>query len=394
MEALRLVVLGAGFGGLSFLRSLQKDPAEPGLEVTLVDRNAYTTLVPELYAVAAGTATAESVTVPIALPARRFRQAAVAGLDLRARQVLLAPAVDEPAGGGGEAGLVRLPYDFLVVALGSRNQFYGVPGAPEHTVTLRTLQEALEVRRRLGKLQEGASVVVVGGGLTGLEVAAEVAGARSDLRLTIIEALPHLANGFPGAHQAWVRRQLEKQGVQVRLQDQVQKVEEGRLYLTGGDAVPFDLAIWAAGVSAPALLRDAGLAVDRQGRALVDDGQRSVTNPRVFVVGDCAAGLAAPSAQLAELQGQRAAATLLAQVRGEEAPAGSLRLRGTLASLGPRQGFGTLGPLPLAGEVPVTGCLPLRLKRLVTARYREDMRRFLAQPKANTEARRPLHHSA
>ena len=78
MEALRLVVLGAGFGGLSFLRSLQKDPAEPGLEVTLVDRNAYTTLVPELYAVAAGTATAESVTVAIALPARRFRQAAVA----------------------------------------------------------------------------------------------------------------------------------------------------------------------------------------------------------------------------------------------------------------------------------------------------------------------------
>lgn len=394
MEALRLVVLGAGFGGLSFLRSLQKDPVEPGLEVTLVDRNAYTTLVPELYAVAAGTATAESVTVPIALPARHFRQAAVAGLDLRARQVLLAPAGDQPAGGRGEAGLVRLPYDFLVVALGSRNQFYGVPGAPEHTVTLRTLQEALEVRRRLGELQEGASVVVVGGGLTGLEVAAEVAGARSDLRLTIIEALPHLANGFAGAHQAWVRRQLEKQGVQVRLQSQVQKVEEGRLYLTVGDAVPFDLAVWAAGVSAPALLRDAGLAVDRQGRALVDGGQRSVTDSRVFVVGDCAAGLAAPSAQLAELQGQRAAATLLAQVRDQEAPAGPLRLRGTLASLGPRQGFGTLGPLPLAGEVPVTGCLPLRLKRLVTARYREDMRRFLAQPKVNTETKRPLHYPA
>ncbi|MGE5589468.1 MAG: NAD(P)/FAD-dependent oxidoreductase [Bacillota bacterium] len=366
MTAPRLVVLGAGFGGLSFLRSLEKDPVSRGLEVMLVDRNAYTTLVPELYAVAAGTADAGAVTVPIRLPERRFRQAEVSGLDLAPREVLLTSG--------------RLAYDYLVVALGSRNQFYGVPGAAEHTRTLRTLEEALAVRREIQHLPAGASVAVVGGGLTGLEVTAEVAATRPDLKLTLLEALPYLANGFPAGQQAWVRGELERQGVQVRTQTQVQRVEPGLLHLAGTDPVPFDLAIWAAGVTPPPLLREAGLAVDRQGRVLVDQAQRSLTDPRVFVVGDCAAGPAAPSAQLAELQGQRAAVALGALLRGEEAAPQPLRLRGTLASLGPRQGFGTLGPLPLAGSVPVRGRLPLRLKHMVTARYREDVRRFLSRP--------------
>lgn len=162
MTAPRLVVLGAGFGGLSFLRTLEKDPVSRALEVMLVDRNAYTTLVPELYAVAAGTADAGAVTVPIRLPERRFRQAEVSGLDPASREVLLTSG--------------RLGYDYLVVALGSRNQFYGVLGAAEHTRTLRTLEEAMAVRQEIQHLPAGASVAVVGGGLTGFRSPGQGAG--------------------------------------------------------------------------------------------------------------------------------------------------------------------------------------------------------------------------
>lgn len=366
--ALRVVVLGGGYGGLSFVRHLA---ARHGLaaEVTLVDRNAFHTLLAECHTVAAGTRPPAAVQIPFrAIPGVRLLQATVTGLDAVGHRVLT------------DRGPV--PYDALVIALGSVDNSYGIPGVAEHAAHLRGAADAVALRERVAALPPRARVVVAGGGLTGVELAAELALRRlhRSLEVTVVEAAPALLPSLPENLQERARRRLGALAVNVLTGQRIERVDERLVHLAGGGAVPYDLLVWAAGVKGHPLLAAMGLATDGAGRALVDEQMRA-SLPDVWVVGDCAATALPPTAQAAEEHGRLAAASVSGRLAPTPALDGALSphrpgalpvpawkrppsFKGFLISLGAGYGIGYLWRRPL------TGLAPALLKRLIELRHR------------------------
>ncbi|MBO0811901.1 MAG: FAD-dependent oxidoreductase, partial [Microlunatus sp.] len=257
----QVVVLGSGFAGVSAMRAL----AGAGVHVTLVDQHPYSTFRPLLYQVATGGLNPGDVTFPLrTLSARyraHYRRAKVVGIDQRNRRVL----VDEGA---------PIGYDYLITSIGSTTNHFGVPGAAEHALSLYTRSEALDVRDAIfGHLEKIASksapgtgrftVVIVGGGPTGVETAGAIADLKramitrtfpelkpSEINVILIEATDALLPPFHPKLQQYTYRLLNKYGVQVRLRTVITKVTEDRVELEDGTSIPADLVIWAAGVTA------------------------------------------------------------------------------------------------------------------------------------------------
>ena len=347
----RIVVLGGGYGGLSFVRHLGE---ERGLAatVTVIDRNPYHTLLVECHTVAAGTRPVAAVQMPFdGMRGFAPMQAMVTGLDAAAHQVLT------------DQGPV--PYDALVVALGSVDNSFGIPGVVGHATFLRSAADADTLRRRIAALPPRARVVVAGGGLTGVELAAELGLRRlhRTLEVTVLEAAPALLPNLPERLQDRARRRLGSLAVNVLAGARIERVEPALIHLAGGAALPYDLLVWAAGVKGHPLLAAMGLAVDRAGRARVD-AQLRASLPDVWVIGDCAATDLPPTAQSAETHGRLAAAAVAAALTGGEAVAVPARHKGFLISLGEGYGLGYLGQMPLAGLAPAL------LKRLTEYKHR------------------------
>ncbi|HZT66626.1 MAG TPA: NAD(P)/FAD-dependent oxidoreductase [Acidimicrobiales bacterium] len=298
----RVVVVGAGFGGLSCARAL----AEAPVEVTLVDRRNYHTFQPLLYQVATAGLDAESIAYAVRgmvhrHPALDFRVGTVVGADLDGRHIELTD---------GE----RLAYDYLVVAAGAVTADFGIPGVAEHSFPLKTLTDAMRLRAHLLEQFEWAdahrrdedpaatTVVVVGGGPTGVELC----GGLSELihgvlardhphldltesRIVLVEATDRLLGGFSAASAESARATLESRGVEVRLGSAVEEVTAEGVRLAGGEFVPTRTLVWTAGVRANPLGAALGLYLSRAGRVEVGPDLSVPGRPEVFVVGDLAA---------------------------------------------------------------------------------------------------------
>lgn len=325
-----ILVVGGGYAGLSFIRQMRK--YSPEVPVTLIDKNPYHTMLVETHQVAAGTRSAESVLVPFdQIGEFRFIRAEVLAVDAQTRTLSTT---------AGDIG-----YDRLVLALGSVDHDYGVPGVREHCQMLRGLADAEEIRRRLDALGPDAPVLIAGGGLTGVELAAHIALRRPGHRsLTLVEAAPTLLPGLPPRLVRSARRRLGLLGVNVLTGSPVTRVEAGRAHLRDGTVLPFGLMIWAAGVRAHPLVTTLGLPADRSGRVIVGPDYQTPV-PDLYVIGDCAAGHQ-PSAQAALQQGRALAAVLTGR-----APA-PLRNKGVLVDLGEHRAVGRVGTLTLSGLVP------------------------------------------
>jgi NADH dehydrogenase len=336
-----ITVVGGGYAGLSFIRRLQD--RDPGVSITLIDRNPYHTMLTETHQVAAGTRPAASVILPFdQMEGFRFLQAEVTGLD-PARKLLRTTA--------GE-----LPYEVLVLALGSVDHDFGVPGVRDHCLMLHSAADALVIRERLAALPAEAPVVIAGGGLTGVELAAHVALTRPQGRaLTLVEASPSLLPGLPPRLAQAARRRLGHLGVNVITGAAVSRVEDGRAFLSDGTALPFGLMVWACGVRAHPLISALGIPTDRAGRALVDADLRTPI-PDLYVIGDSAAGHV-PSAQAAMQQGFALADALTGHT------VQPIRLKGVLVDLGQHRGVG------LVGSLAMRGLLPGIIKRINEARW-------------------------
>lgn len=296
----RVVVIGAGFGGLQAARALAKLP----LEIKLIDRKNHHTFQPLLYQVAtAGISPGE-----IAAPIRWI---------LRGRhnvEVLL----DEVTGFDLERKLVRLPdldipYDYLVVAAGARHSYFGrdewAPLAPG----LKTVEDALEIRRRVllafelaekeaaaGGVQSMLNFVIVGGGPTGVELAGTLAEIAHKVlknefrsidpkrtRILLLEGGPRILPAYAPDLSASAVRQLQKLTVEVRASALVTNIEPGAVWV-GEERIPASVMLWAAGVAASSLGRKLGAPVDRAGRVFVNSDLTLPNHPEVFVIGDLA----------------------------------------------------------------------------------------------------------
>lgn len=337
----RVVIVGAGFGGLEAARGLAGSEAE----VLLVDRHNYHTFYPLLYQIGAAEIDAAEIAFPVRRIVRkwlnvRFRMAEAREVDLGDRKLLLAAP-------GGEAEWVR--FDHLVIAAGSDAHFFGVPGAAEHAFPLRQVEHGLALRNHVLSAFERAEAepnpearrraltfVIVGGGATGVEYAGALAEliyrpllrdhvllSADDVRILLLEAGSRLLAGMPERLGVYAGRRLRGMGVEVRTGSSVRRVEAHAVELEGGERVAADTVVWTAGVRGASVGAAWGLPADRQRRVVVRPTLEVEGVPGVWVIGDLAApaddGPPLPMvAPVAMQQGERAARNILLRARGED----------------------------------------------------------------------------
>ena len=344
----RVVVAGAGFGGLAAARRL----AQAGVHTTLIDRNVYASFQPLLYQVATGGLAGSDVAYPVRAAGRRhgvlFRHGELARIDPAARQITLAD--------GATAG-----YDYLILATGVAAAYHGVPGAAEHSLGLYTRHDAIVLRdaimaaldriSRTG-LREDVAVTVIGGGATGVELAGSLADLRGNalpayfpeidparVHITLVEHGPALLAPFHPALGDYTRRQLAGRGVQVRLGTAVAEITAGKVVLADGTVLASDITVWAAGVAAPAAVSTWGLPQGAGGRILTRADLRIVGEDRIFGIGDIALTGGQPLPQLAQpaLQmGKHAADQVRRLAQGRPTTPFRYRDRGIMATIGYR----------------------------------------------------------
>lgn len=390
-----IVIVGGGAGGLELATRLGNTMGagsrKPRARVILVDRSPTHFWKPLLHTVASGKRDPQVFQIEYPAQAAQhgftFLHAELRSLDRAARTLELAPCLSDSA---GPAPAVRtLGYTRLVLALGAVTNFYGVPGAADHACTLDNVGQAKGFYRRFFGACVRASaggpanvadagnvvnVVIVGGGATGVELAAELgesarALARYNIhtldpaqgvRITILERGQRLLPHLPPAQSARAEAYLKARGIAVRTGTGVTRVAADRVQLSGGGDHPASLTLWAAGVEGAPLCATLGLALGRMRQIMVESTLQSVDDERVFAIGDCAAfvcpvqGSAPPRAQVAHQQAMFLAAAL-ALPDGAPLPAFRYRDYGSLVSLGPVAAVGVLLGGARDGKLAVGG---------------------------------------
>jgi NADH dehydrogenase len=344
-----VVVVGAGFGGISATDELSKE----GFRVTLLDRFPYNTFQPLLYQVATGGLNPGDVTYALRFFAARhegvrFRAAEVVGIDHDQQEVICADGV-------------RVGFDYLIIGNGITTNHFGIPGAADYTMSMYTRAEALRVRDTIfGSLEiiagrsetdsAGFTVVIVGGGPTGVEMAGQLAELKTEtipsiypelnparVHVVLVEMTDHLLGPFDDSLRQYALQELIKRGVDVRVKTAISEVEADSVDFKDGSSMPVDLVIWAAGVSGDPLIRDWGLPIGRAGRIEVNEDTRVIGEERVFAVGDGSIITDHPLPQLAQpaLQMGKFAARQIARLhRGLDTQTFKYHDKGTMATIG------------------------------------------------------------
>lgn len=352
---MRVVCVGAGFGGLRLAQELRHAP----VDVTLVDQNNYHLFQPLLYQVATAALEAEEIAHAVRGVFHdqdnvRFRMAHATGVDWDARHLLTA---------GGDP----IPFDRLVIAAGAETASYGVPGVDEYAFGLKHLEEAVALRCHVIQCFERAALsaqeinrgaltfVVVGGGPTGVEMSVGLMELFSKVLeddfpdLDVSQARVILAQSGDGVLTAYDRDlqqyaldQIRQRGVDVRLGATVERVEgtggQAAAVIINGERVPAQTVLWAAGIRASGLAETLGVEQGRGGRITVGPDLSVANRLGVYAIGDIAAG-PEPLPQLAPVaqqQGRYVARRLAAEARGEAPDGGPFRYvnKGTMATIG------------------------------------------------------------
>jgi NADH dehydrogenase len=383
----RVVIVGGGFGGLAAAKAL----AGAAVEATLVDRKNHHVFQPLLYQVAAAGLSPAEIASPIRRILRRQQNARVllgqvTSVDPVARRVRLCSS--------------ELAYDFLILAAGVSHSYFGNAGWAAHAPGLKTLEDALEIRRRVLLAFEQAeccedaearrqwlTFAVIGGGPTGVEMAGAFAEiARHSLvndfrridprgaRVVLIEAGPRILPAYPDALSRKAQAQLEALGVQVWTGSPVTGLDAASVAI-GADRLAARTVVWAAGVEGSPLARSLGADLDRAGRVRVAPDLTLPGHPNVFVIGDLASvmpdGKAVPGVAPAAVQmGEHAAANVSRALRGEPLLPFRYRDKGMLATIGRRRAVAVLGALRLSGLAAWLAWLGIHIFFLIGFRNR------------------------
>ncbi len=297
----RVVIVGAGFGGLNAAQALASLP----VQITVIDRKNYHTFQPLLYQVATAGLSPGEIAAPIRSILRSHKNIAVlmaevTGFDL-ARRVVKTPDSE-------------IPYDYLIVAAGATHSYFGHDEWEPYAPGLKTIEDALEIRRRVllafelaerqassGETATPLNFVVVGAGPTGVELAGTLAEiSRHALahefrsidpartHILLLEGGPRVLPAYPEDLSRSAEEQLHRLGVEVRTSTIVTQIEPGAVDV-GNTRLPATVILWAAGVAASPLGKSLGIPIDRAGRVLVEPDLSVPGHPEVFVIGDLAA---------------------------------------------------------------------------------------------------------
>jgi NADH:ubiquinone reductase (H+-translocating) len=351
----KILIIGGGFGGLSVARGLAR--ALRGTEdvgVALVDRMNYTTFWPMVPSVIPSNAEVRHVAHSLRRILKplgvEFFQDEVVGVDFEARRVKTAER--------------DYPYNYLVLAPGSRTTYFGTPGAEENAMDVKGLRDALRVRNHVIDCFEEAehldgqapddllTFVVVGGGPTGVEAAADMHDLMFDVlqddypnvkfdrvRVVLVNAGDQILKGLDSSLVNAARRRLAAQRIEVINDAKVEEVRPDAVVISSGHTVPTRTTVWAAGIEPPPLVGNLDVQKDHRGRILIDQYLRVRGRPGVYAVGDCTSiqydGPPVPAlAQAAEQEGKRAAANLVAENKNQSPVAFRYRSVGQLVDLG------------------------------------------------------------
>ncbi len=384
----RVVIVGAGFGGLNAARALHDAP----VEVTVIDRNNHHLFQPLLYQVATGVLSPAEISAPIRSVLSKQKNAEVlmgevTGVDTQAQRVLLHDQ--------------SVPYDYLILATGARDSYFGHNDWAAFAPGLKSIVQATTIRRKILLAFEMAeretdpekrkallTFVLVGAGPTGVEMAGAIGGLAhktlvsdfrhinpKEARIVLVEALPRILLPFDERLAKKAHRALNRLGIEVRTSSPVEAIDSEGVVIAG-ERIPAKTVIWTAGVAASPAGQWLGAETDRGGRIKVDSDASVPRHPNIFVIGDTASftqdGKPLPGvAQVAIQQGQYSASVIADRVAGKPHPETFRYVdKGNMAVVGRFYGIVAIGKLRMAGLVAWFMWLVLHLMFLIGFRNR------------------------
>lgn len=358
----RIIVLGAGYSGAIAAGRLARRLHPEDVAITLVNAEPDFVERVRMHQLATGQdLTPRPLRTMFAGTGVEVRVAKVSGVDVVRKNVTILDA----------NGVEDLAYDTLVYALGSGWNGQGVPGAAEHADEIASRPGALRLRERLGRLTRGENVVVVGGGLTGLEAATEIAEARPDLHVTLA-ARGGLGDWLSPRGRRHLRTVVDGLGIDMHEHTDVTAVEPDHVVTAGGTTIPASVTVWTTGFAVHPIAAASALEVTDSGRIVVDGTMRSVSHPDVYAIGDAAFALgpAGKPLRMSCASGSpmawQAADSIAARLTGGTLPHAPLRYFNQCISLGRRQGLiQYVTADDRAVPAVLTGRLAARYKELV-----------------------------
>ena len=384
----RVVIIGAGFGGLWAARTL----ARGNVDVLVIDRNNYHTFLALLYQVAAAELEAEDIAYPIRsifwkLPNVDFTLAHARRIDLQNRII--------------ETDSEAISYDYLILATGSITYSFGLPGVEENAYCLKTLEEAVALKNHIiccfeaaareenkAKRESLLTFVIVGGGATGVEYA----GALTELihgplvkdyrgvdfqsvRIILLEAADRLVANMPQSVRAYTLKKLQKMGVDVRLGAKVREVTPNVVLLSDQDNITTHTVVWTAGVKGEPLAELSGVSTGRDGRVPVQNTLQVPDHPEIYVIGDLASikedkQVLPMVAQVAIQSGITAAQNILRQIAGQTPQPFCYHDRGSMITIGRKSAGVAIGARTYTGFFAWLIWLVIHLFNLIGFRNR------------------------
>ncbi len=385
----QVVIVGAGFGGLWAARAFK----ETAVDVLLIDRNNYHTFLPLLYQVAAAEIDPSQIGYPVRSIFREYDN-----VDFMMSEVTRVDPVRKLV----HTNERDIPYDYLILATGSISAFFGIPGAAEHTFTMKSVEGGIALRNQILRLFEEAShetdlqirqkkltFVVIGGGPSGVEYA----GALSELirgplskdyhdlhtdevRVILVEGMPNLLGAFPDSLGDYTRERLENMQVDVRLGALVSSVTAASVTLNDGTEIATETAVWTAGVGGEGIGKRSGLDVVANGTIKVEPSLQLPGFEDIYAIGDLAAfegedGRFLPMvAPVAMQQGELAAKNINKQINGEDILGFEYVDKGSMAVIGRNAAVAQLGKYAFTGYFAWLIWLIVHLVQLIGFRNR------------------------
>ncbi len=365
----KVIIVGAGFGGMQTAQSLAKS----GADILLIDRNNYNTFVPLLYQVAAAQLEPELIAYPLRTILRskrrtRFLQAEVQEINTTRQLIKTENAI--------------IPYDYLVLATGSQAEFLQISGAAQHTFPLRTLSQAIALRNHilqrfeqaihesdLQRRQQLLTIVIVGGGATGVEVAGTLVELKKALRrdypeldwrelqIILVQSGDNLLTDLPQRLGDYTTKKLRRLGVKVHFHTRVSSVTEQIVTFQDGTTLATGTVIWATGLEAALPKTVTELQTTSKAKLMVHPTLQLIQHDNVYAIGDLAyieqngkplTGVAPEALQ----QGVAVARNIRRQINGKRPQPFSYFNKGRLAIIGGYAGVGKIGPVLLTGFIP------------------------------------------